>query len=454
MNHTRRALISSIFLLILCCSLLVGTTFAWFTDSVTSSRNTIRSGNLDLVLEYWDSEQKKYIEVDSQTVLFNDAALWEPGYTEVVYLQIRNAGTLALEYQLSVNVLEEIMGKTADGSEIKLSDYLTFKVIESETDLADTFTRDSARNANVDALQLQTYIAPEAALEKNGDAAFLALVIYMPEQIGNEANSNGVDVPSIKLGVQLFATQLAFEEDSFDETYDDIDMASSYTALKAYKNEDGNYILTDDFSTDNPIMMGKGVQATIDFNGKTITAENKNTYAFAAQYGSVLHLTGEGNIYMGRGFFSNKDYASIAIDSGTFYADTAGKIDGIPFHSLAQNDSKMVVNGGTFISSVDNACLFYSTTNSTITINGGFFENTADDTPDLLGVGDNKYNANRIILKGGTFVNYNPKEDNMFYTGTGSYDDLTGPWIVIWEGYTVVAETQASGDIWYSVVPA
>ena len=101
-NQTRRALLMSALSLLLCVSMLVGTTFAWFTDSVTSGRNTIVAGNLDVVLEYWDGDS--YEEVKSTTKLFDDAALWEPGYTEVAYLKVSNAGSLALKYHLAVTV--------------------------------------------------------------------------------------------------------------------------------------------------------------------------------------------------------------------------------------------------------------------------------------------------------------------------------------------------------------
>ena len=54
MNTTRRSLSTSIVALVLCFSMLVGTTFAWFTDSVTSSGNVIASGNLKVEMEWSD----------------------------------------------------------------------------------------------------------------------------------------------------------------------------------------------------------------------------------------------------------------------------------------------------------------------------------------------------------------------------------------------------------------
>jgi predicted ribosomally synthesized peptide with SipW-like signal peptide len=199
--------------------MLVGSTFAWFTDSVTSGRNIIQSGNLDVVLEYWDGNS--YEEVTSTTKLFNDAALWEPGYTEVAYLKVSNAGSLALKYHLAVSVFNETLGKTKTGADIKLSDYLQFKVVESDTDLVGTYgSREAAQAAPATATKLQTYSSDVKALVNTGDTDYVALVIYMPTTVGNEANHDGVNVPKIEMGVNLFATQVEAEKDSFDEYYD------------------------------------------------------------------------------------------------------------------------------------------------------------------------------------------------------------------------------------------
>ena len=220
----RRSLVMSVISLLLCVSMLVGTTYAWFTDSVTSGRNTIQSGNLDVVLEYWNGTE--YKEVDAETKLFNDAALWEPGYTEVAYLKVTNAGSLALKYQLAVNVYNEVTGKTKDNADITLSEHLQFKVVESETDLAGTYSRDTAKNADAAATKLQNYTGTSKALEpRNAEGTndytdYVALIIYMPESVGNEANHNGTDVPKIEMGVSLFATQQTYESDSFDNQYD------------------------------------------------------------------------------------------------------------------------------------------------------------------------------------------------------------------------------------------
>ena len=118
-TNTKKALYSSVLSLIVCITMLIGTTFAWFTDNVTSGVNTIQSGNLDISLQYL--KDGNWVDVTQSTKLFNDDARWEPGHTEVAYLKIKNAGSLALKYELSVKVANEVVGKTEAGADIRLS---------------------------------------------------------------------------------------------------------------------------------------------------------------------------------------------------------------------------------------------------------------------------------------------------------------------------------------------
>lgn len=95
---TKRALILSLLSMLLCVSMLVGFTYAWFTDTATTGVNKILAGNLDVKLMY-STDMQTWKEATEQTKLFDDNALWEPGYTQVVYLKVVNAGNLALKYE-------------------------------------------------------------------------------------------------------------------------------------------------------------------------------------------------------------------------------------------------------------------------------------------------------------------------------------------------------------------
>ena len=235
-------------------------------------------------------------------------------------------------------------------------------------------------------------------------------------------------------------------------------LASSYENLTEGKGKDGTHQLSADITiTENsPIHFGAETTNVLDLNGKTITTTT-GQYSLGAQQGSTLILTGNGTVDAGKGFYANKNGATIIAQDGTYNFTQSSTLNGMKHNCLAQNDAKIVINGGTYTTDVNDAAIFFATSNAVIEINGGFFENTVDETPDLLNIGTNKYNTNRIIIKGGTFVNYNPLEDRMTYKGewpANGMDAFAGPWIIIPNGYTVVSETQANGDVWYSVVPA
>ncbi len=233
-NTTKRALFASVLSLLLCVSMLIGSTFAWFTDTASTGVNTIQSGNLDIVLSYKNADQKTWKEVSEADKLFNDAALWEPGYTEVAYLKLENNGSLALKYQLTVNVLNEVAGTNKDGGTIKLSEVLKYDLIElaSDTTYAD---RAAALAAVSDAKNLATEIV-SGNMEADADAKYFALVVYMPTTVGNEANHNGTDKPSIQLGVNVLATQYTSESDSYGSDYD----ADAYFPLLANERRVNN----------------------------------------------------------------------------------------------------------------------------------------------------------------------------------------------------------------------
>ena len=235
-NAKKHALLMSVLSLLLCVSMLVGTTFAWFTDSVTSGRNTIMAGNLDVELEY-STDLVNWTAVDANTNIFDDEALWEPGYTEVVYLRVSNVGTLAMKYKLGIDVANEILGKTKDGKDIKLSDYIEYGIVEDVTVAYGADVRMTARGDIGTASKLNTAYSKEYELVGKTttatDADVFALVVYMPETVGNEANHNGTNVPVINLGLNVVATQNTVESDFFNDQYDkDATYTAEVDALK------------------------------------------------------------------------------------------------------------------------------------------------------------------------------------------------------------------------------
>ena len=221
-RSTKRALLAAVLALTLCLSSLLGTTFAWFTDSVSSNNNIIKSGKLDVELEYAtvkDGQVSGWQTVEKADKIFDPNALWEPGRVEVVYLKVSNLGNLALKYQLAVNVVGEDEGTNVYGEKFKLSDYLVFKVIDMPNALTTYDTREAAQLASGTAMGLKDHNGNTTNLEV-GDVDYVAMIVYMPESVGNKANYRGNDIPTITLGVNLYATQKSTEADSFGPDYD------------------------------------------------------------------------------------------------------------------------------------------------------------------------------------------------------------------------------------------
>ena len=226
----RRSIIASLTAGLLSLTMLVGTTFAWFTDSVTSNNNLITAGNLDVELEYMD-ENGNWALVEEDTNVFKNDTLWEPGHTEVVYLKVSNAGSLSFNYKLGVKIKSEVASVNVADEPFKLSDFIKMGAVEGVDEAYDT--RNDALNALTasEVVALSKGYAKEGVLYAVNDVPaipgasseeYVALVVYMPETVGDEANyKKGADVPTIMLGISLLATQYTYEEDSFDEKYDE-----------------------------------------------------------------------------------------------------------------------------------------------------------------------------------------------------------------------------------------
>ena len=284
-KNTRRALLSSVVAMLVCFTMLLSTTFAWFTDTAVSGSNIIQSGKLDIELEYYNGTEWK--DVNASSEILDKDALWEPGYTEVVYLRIKNAGSLALKYQLGINVVSETAGINVAGDSFKLSDYIYMGVIENVNGETNAYAnREDAVSAVADAGIISTGYTKSGSMVADADALYLAMVVYMPETVDNVANHNGTKIPEIDLGISVFATQLTYENDTFGPDYDeDADIyhvivsseAELVQALADAKNGDiigisgnvtwttGAVIGSTPFVTDATYITLKGVDANATF---------------------------------------------------------------------------------------------------------------------------------------------------------------------------------------------
>jgi len=215
-NLNRNALVTSIISLLLCVSMLVGTTFAWFTDEVVTGMNTIAAGNLDV--ELLAGGQK----VNASTKLFDDVKLWEPGVVVYENLQVANVGSLALQYQMSLN-----FGNENDLAGHKLSEVLQVAVIDKIENATRAQVLAAAEGKGTALADF--YLAGE--LEAGASSTEQAVVIFWAPNDNATDNlynaNNGKETSDkqplhIEFGVKLYATQLMHEEDSFGKDYDSL----------------------------------------------------------------------------------------------------------------------------------------------------------------------------------------------------------------------------------------
>lgn len=213
---TKIALAFSVCLFILWGVLGAGSTLSWFVDSEPGIKNNFIVPELDLKVFYKNDVVTRYTEIDSTTKVFNDRALYEPGYTQVVYLRVDNAGDVDFTYKISVNASNYVDSINYYGQPLHLPDHLRFGVIfgDSEAELDREIARLQAGEDMAPTLvdqmnnKLNTYSrVDDGIVVKSGQSRYIALVVYMPEEVGNEANYRGDTVPLVELGITLYAQQ-------------------------------------------------------------------------------------------------------------------------------------------------------------------------------------------------------------------------------------------------------
>ena len=389
-KNTKRALLTSVLAMAVCLAMLVGSTFAWFTDTATTGINKIQSGNLDVELEY-SKDFAEWKKVDNTTKVFEDSTEWEPGRTEIVYLRVKNAGNLALKYTLGLGNIYESKGKNVAGNFYFLSNFVKMGAVEATAAFENRAAAIGAVEPVADTFKALGEKGVVGATLNSGAAKTYAMVVYMPTEVGNEANPKNKDpywAAKLSFGVSVNASQATVENDSFDNQYD----AKAPTVFAKFSTQAGAHEITENMQA----------------NGRT---------------GAVEAL---------------KD-AQVTINADV-YAVYAKDNDGVgaAIAVWADADSKVVINGGDFrqvgAPADDNCDLIYASKNAQIEINGGTFK--AAQPNRTLNCDDTTPNA-RITVKGGSFYKYDPSKPTLGDTE-----------VVVADGFKVVQ----NGD-WYDVVP-
>ncbi|MBQ3529430.1 MAG: hypothetical protein IJA47_02935 [Oscillospiraceae bacterium] len=280
-KSTKRALLLSALSLLMCVSMLIGSTFAWFTDSVTSGSNKIQAGNLAVDLELYNKETDQWNSIKENNDPIFTYQNWEPGYVDAKLLKVENEGSLALKWKAAF-VSDTALGILADVIDVFVKPGATEAEFEALTrdDLA-TWTNAGTVRQFLGGIEASTYgtLTPKGTA---GATANLGIALKMRETAGNEYQEQTIGFFDIK----ILATQYTYEEDSFDEFYDklaDYDgEISNAASMQAAFNQGGNFKVTEDFiiPNDTTPIIPEGKTVALDLNGKSITAEDAaNDYA-------------------------------------------------------------------------------------------------------------------------------------------------------------------------------
>ena len=322
---TKRALLTSVMALVMCVVMLVGTTFAWFTDTASTAVNKIQAGNLDIEVKY-TLDGDNWNDLDGAADIFQKG-LWEPGHTEVVALKFKNNGNLALKYSINMNIVDETVGINKSGQEYKLSDYLKVKTLSQEASgigdicigMAFSARNDGLGYTNTANFKDATVLDHDLFLAPGEVGNYLIMKVYMPETVGNEANAISTEkAASIRFGLNVVATQVPYEKDSFGNTYDkdatypvvvSQSQLNTSLTLDALKDENGkvspvevtlgNTAAEDiNYSQNNSGYTGKGVMlGSTKLNKYAAAPAAAGEYKFTFKDGTITSAaTGYGSI--------------------------------------------------------------------------------------------------------------------------------------------------------------
>lgn len=354
MSSTKKSLWASGVALLASVALLAGTTFAWFTDSVTNKGNNIQAGSLDIALSELQ-EDGSYLDIsDSEEPIFG-YTLWEPGHTDFTALKVSNEGSLALKFNLTlrangkVGILGDVIDVYACISETAVTKPASFaEITAADSGYRNVGTLNSLIADPDGAARGVLYAAGDANMPEGGSSAvYCGIALHMREDAGNEYQGESIGTT---FDIVLNAGQYTYEEDGFgssdyDEPADYSVLVSTPEAFQAAAAQGGHLKLANDLVL--PEGLTFAYNTTLDLNGHTLTLGADGSAALKAAPFTTLTVQGNGTIY------------------GALYAD-----------NRFSNGSTLVINAGPdfeVISNSANGWAVYGGQGSTVKINGGTY---------------------------------------------------------------------------------
>ena len=425
LKSKKSALLLSFTSLLLCFAMLAGSTFAWFTDTATTGVNKIVAGNLKVdIIGATDENHVEKREFTKAGPTEAEAQIfWEPGCRYLTQgFRIANKGNLALKWKAQVN-----KGTTAaNEGGYDLLDVIDFYLVTSE-----------------DVNDMGTVLADFSGALKKTETSD---VYYIKGVMKKEADNNYQNLTLDGISITVYATQDTVENDSFDDQYD---------KYATYAPSNRRYVVKTHDEAKRAFAAGGSISFDHYFEGDE--TKTKASDRLVIQYPSVIELNEA--IHVPGSLEASDNWAEFFINAdttinassrgGVFCSDKVGETNpdyiGGPYVAHVNGENIVVtVNGGFY----HGGGTTFNVQKGTLIVNDGFFQVTPDiDTNDYrytLNCIDANYKNGtaNIIVKGGTFVNFDPSNN----LAEGENTNFVAP------GYKVISERQSNGDIWYTVV--
>lgn len=202
----KTALVMSLALMIIWSVMGTSTSLAWFTDTDDEVKNVFHFADFNWKVSH-RLEDGSWEEVDQTTEVFDDEAIYEPGYVQVVYLKVENLGVMPFDFKTAVSISDYTEATNFFGQKFHLQDYLKFGVITADTE-NELFELVATRNLaeEIANTPLSNYTTDDATIA-GGGTTYMALIVRMPKEVDNVANYRGDEMPRVELGLVVSATQ-------------------------------------------------------------------------------------------------------------------------------------------------------------------------------------------------------------------------------------------------------
>lgn len=411
-NPILQTYFTSLLSLILCVSMFFGTSLAWFSSEVQSTGNEILIGTLKAELLMGD---KSLSAADSTDKVFDSDIKWEPGYTALRALTVKNTGDLDFTYTLTLtdsntSLTEEekaiaenfvVYAKTGDctSGNLKLS---SFKEITESEDWVPVMVNmnDQATLADILAYGLTVYRGSVNANEEKNAVETFTIALHMVEGAEPGEETSTIMGDTLGLNVKLVAYQKTTGAGDLTNAASDAGtFVSTYVDLQKALNDGGTVILAKNLVLSDALEVPDGKAVTLDLNGYKLMTAGFSIYGTLtvddSRTGGTINANTNANW---NSIFQIQKNGSLVLESGTLagcairyqgdgtFTMNGGEITSDGHAMIVGDESTKVnasvnLNGGKITVGGNSYAVYVSNGSATVTVAADMDINAADCGP-------------------------------------------------------------------------